>query len=123
MFSLRNKKICGYPHLSVAMTVVLGKIHPEVEFSWHITTGTELFIITFPFFSVTEKLLESRKRQFIALDKALFPSKKYLYFFLFLDENICCGYSLRSAAASNEYPKQMFSLRNKRTIYLIPTVI
>ena len=41
------------------------------------------------------------------------------------DENICCGYSLEAprGGTSNEYPQHMFSLRNKKTIYLIPTLI
>ena len=44
-----------------------------------------------------------------------------LTFFLFLKENICCGYSLEAPhlAASKEYPQHMFSLRNKKNIYLI----
>ena len=32
----------------------------------------------------------------IAFDKALFFSQKDLLFFLFLEENICCGYSLEA---------------------------
>ena len=38
--------------------------------------------------------------------------------FLFLDENICYGYSLESLqwGASNEYPLQMFLSRNKKNI-------
>ena len=57
----------------------------------------------------------------IALDKAFF-NQKVSIFFLFLNENICCGYSLEAPrqGASNEYPQHMFSLRNKKTIYLIP---
>ena len=37
---------------------------------------------------------------------------------LFLDENICCGYSLEAPrrGASNEYPQHMFSLGNKKNI-------
>ena len=37
---------------------------------------------------------------------------------LFLDKNICCGYSLEASrrGASNEYPQHMFSLRNKKNI-------
>ena len=37
---------------------------------------------------------------------------------LFLDENICCGYSLEAPCrgASNEYPQHMFLLRNKKDI-------
>ena len=50
-----------------------------------------------------------------------FNKKKNLYFFLFLDENICCGYSLEAPprGASNEYPQHIFSSRNKITIYHI----
>ena len=37
-------------------------------------------------------------------------------FFLFLKENIYCGYSLEVPyqGTSNEYPQNMFSLRNKK---------
>ena len=57
----------------------------------------------------------------IALDKALFSTKEYLYFSIFLIKNVCCGYSLDEPyrGTSNEYPQQMFSSRNKKTIYLI----
>ena len=39
-------------------------------------------------------------------------------FFLFLDENICCGYSLEAPrrGASNEYPQHMFLSRIKKDI-------
>ena len=39
-------------------------------------------------------------------------------FFLFLHENICCGYSLEvpHRGTSNEYPQHMFSWRNKKNI-------
>ena len=42
----------------------------------------------------------------------------HIIFFLFLDENICCGYSLEAPrrGASNEYPQHMFLLRNKKDI-------
>ena len=36
------------------------------------------------------------KINFIALDKMLFFNLKVLIFFLFLQENICCGYSLEA---------------------------
>ena len=38
--------------------------------------------------------------------------------FLFLDENICCGYSLEASqqGISNEYPQHMFSSSNKKNI-------
>ena len=41
-----------------------------------------------------------------------------MIFFLFLNENICCGYSLEAPrrGTSNEYPQHMFSLRNKKDI-------
>ena len=47
----------------------------------------------------------------IALDKVLFLNQKVSIFFLFLNENICCGYSLEAPrrGASNEYPQHMFS--------------
>ena len=40
------------------------------------------------------------------------------YFFLFLQKNICCGYSLEAPrqGASNEYPQHIFSWRNKKKI-------
>ena len=39
-----------------------------------------------------------------------------LIVFLFLDENVCCGYSLEAPCwgTSNEYPQHMFSSRNKK---------
>ena len=39
-----------------------------------------------------------------------------MIFFLFLNENICCGYSLEASrwGASNEYPQHMFSFRKER---------
>ena len=42
--------------------------------------------------------------------------------FLFLHENICCGYSLEAPhrGASNEYPQHMFLMRNKKNIMWIP---
>ena len=60
-----------------------------------------------------------------AFDTALFSIKIVSIFFLFLDKNICCGYSLEAPhrGASNEYPQHMFSLRNKKTIYPIPILI
>ena len=63
--------------------------------------------------------------EYIALDKMLFFNKKVLIVFLFLHENICCGYSLEvpQRGTSNEYPQQMFSWRNKKNINLIATLI
>ena len=45
--------------------------------------------------------------------------------FLFLDENICYGYSLEvpRQGASNEYLQHMFSSRNKKNIMWIPPLI
>ena len=42
----------------------------------------------------------------------------HIIVFLFLDEYICCGYSLEAPrrGSSNEYPQHMFSLRNKNDI-------
>ena len=69
--------------------------------------------------------------------KSTCPTKIYLpenchFCFLCFKENICCGYSLEAHqshmlwysleapqwGASNEYPQHMFSLKNKKNIYL-----
>ena len=44
-------------------------------------------------------------------------SIQIMRFFLFLEENICLGYSLQAPLrpASNEYPQHMFAYRNKKT--------
>ena len=57
----------------------------------------------------------------IATNKALFI-RKMLISFLFLHENICCGYSLEAPrwGTSNEYPQHMFLERNKKNIMWIP---
>ena len=41
-----------------------------------------------------------------------------MIFFLFLKENICCGYLLEAPrrGTSNEYPQHMFLFRNKKDI-------
>ena len=50
----------------------------------------------------------------IGLDKGGYP----VNIFLFLHENICCGYSLEvpRRGTSNEYPQHMFSWRNKKNM-------
>ena len=42
-------------------------------------------------------------------------------FFLFLNESICCGYSMEASRrdASIEYPQQMFSLMNTEDIAIV----
>ena len=59
------------------------------------------------------------------LIRRFFFNQKVYTFFLFLDENIGCGYSLEAPrwGASNEYPQRMFLLRNKKNIYLTPPLI
>ena len=61
----------------------------------------------------------------IATDKERFFIRKMLISFLFLDENICYGYSLEAPrwGASNEYPQHMFLSRNKKNIMWIPLLI
>ena len=51
----------------------------------------------------------------IGLDKGGYPVN---IFFLFLHENICCGYALEAPhrGASNAYPQHMFLWRNKKNI-------
>ena len=62
--------------------------------------------------------------RYIALDKALFSTKKCLYF-SYYSTKMCCGYSLEAPrqGTSNEYPQHMFSSRNKKTINLISLLI
>ena len=45
--------------------------------------------------------------------------------FLFLHENICCGYALEAPrrGTSNEYPQHIYSSRNKKAIMWIPPLI
>ena len=49
-------------------------------------------------------------------------SRKVLIFFLFVHENICCGYSLEAPrqGVSNEYPQHMFSCTNKKILIWVP---
>ena len=51
--------------------------------------------------------------------------QKLLIFFLFLNKNICCGYSLEApwGGVSNEYPQHVFLLRNKKIItWILPLI-
>ena len=61
------------------------------------------------------KLLDFRVHT-VTSDKTQFQTKNVFIFFLFLNENICCGYSIEvpHRGTSNEYPQHMFSLRNKK---------
>ena len=64
---------------------------------------------------------------YMAPDKALFATKKCSYFFLFLYENICCGYSLElpHRGASNEYHNICFCGEIRKIIHVmwIPPLI
>ena len=59
------------------------------------------------------KFSSYRQQRLLATDK-----RGIHIFFLFLDENIRCGYSLEAPwrGASNEYPQHMFPSRNKKDI-------
>ena len=62
----------------------------------------------------------------IAPDKApFFSTKKVFTDFLFLNGNICCGYSLEVPrwGTSNEYPQHIFLYRNKKRLFLILPLI
>ena len=74
---------------------------------------------------IDDSVQTAQMHMLIALDKELFFNQKVSIFFLFLNENICCGYSLEAPCrgASNEYPQHMFSSKNKKTIYQIHTLI
>ena len=60
----------------------------------------------------------------IAVDKMLFQPKVSV-FFLNLNKNIYCGYSLEAPrrGTSDEFPQHMFLSRNQKTIYPIPSLI
>ena len=49
-------------------------------------------------------------------------NRKVLIFYLFLHENICCGYSLEApfGGTSNVYQQRIFSWSNKKNIIWIP---
>ena len=55
----------------------------------------------------------------IATDKRGYPHN----IFLFLEEYICCEYSLEASrqGSSNEYPQHMYSSRNKNIISIFRT--
>ena len=63
--------------------------------------------------------------RYIVPEKALFLPKLLTFFFIFLEENICCRFSLEAPQreAFNEYTEHMFSWRSKKDIFLIPTFI
>ena len=63
--------------------------------------------------------------KFLAPDKVLFCSYKNIDIFLFLQENVCCGYSLDIPrwGTSNEYPQHTFLWKNKKNINLDTTII
>ena len=52
----------------------------------------------------------------IATDKAVFSTKNYQYFFLFLHENVCCQQLTKRLLMTTH---NMFLLRNKKKIIWI----
>ena len=72
--------------------------------------------------SYLERLIVMAKliTSYIALVKDTFFNPKVLIFFLFLHENIYCGYSLEAPyqGASNEYPQHMFSGRLTKALLM-----
>ena len=120
---LRPSSVCVSASLIKAFTVHW-QDHWVLQNVWMESNGPEdslhmhriIFICLFCTYS---------KTQFIATDKALFFIRKMLVSFLFLNKNICCGYSLEAPrwAASNEYPQHMFLSRNKKNIMWIPFLI
>ena len=67
----------------------------------------------------SQTLTHSLFMSYIAPDQRLFFfHRKVLIFFLFLHENICCGYSLEAPhwGASNEYPQHIYFLGEIRKL-------
>ena len=82
---------------------------------------TEFFIIILPFSQYDLSNVERDvKHQIIIINPSSCSSRQgaffHLIFFLFLQENICCG-------TSNGNPQHMFSWRNKKNITLISPFI
>ena len=70
-------------------------------------------------FAIQPELLDTIQRSHIDfLNYIGLVKSGYQVVFLFLNKNICCGYSLEAPqwGASNEYPQHMFLLRNKKNI-------
>ena len=64
-------------------------------------------------------ILSPLKITFLAIKPNLIAINKRGYqenIFLFLHENICCGYTLEVPCTSNEYPQHMFSWWNEKNI-------
>ena len=73
------------------------------------------------YFRRDKKFLEKKREKIhIYSYRGAYFNKKSINIFLFLHENICCGYSLKApnVGTSTEYPQYMFSWRNKKNICL-----
>ena len=68
-------------------------------------------------FDLTKEFdVSSHPHLLFSIVQGIFFHQKVSIFFLFLDENICCGYSLEvpRQVTPNEYPQNMFSSSNKK---------
>ena len=109
-------------------------LHTKPQGQWPFDSGEAIL----PHMSMQTTLIMWTRCGDIATDKELFFVRKMLIPFLFLNKNICCGYSLEvpcwgasteyhnicfRRGASNKYPQCMFSSRNKKNSMWISPLI
>ena len=103
--SVLSSTSCWRPELKIAVSLVLlGREYLGCSQRKHAKIGVYITIASMV--------------DLTALDKALFSTKK-VYLFLFLNENIYCGYSLEvpRRGASIEYPQHMFFFWEIRKLF------
>ena len=101
---------------------------PQSEFFSAVLTGALWAeILQYSWLVIFKGLSEHFKMLFLTHSTryGTFFKWKVLIVFLFLHENVWCGYSLEAHwwGASNEYPQHMFSSRNKKNVIWIPPLI
>ena len=81
--------------------------------------------VQFDFFIISIQKLYFMVTHNIPPDKAFFCQSKSIDIFLVSSQKHMLWYSLEAPrrGASNEYPQHIFSWRNNKNIYLIPTLI
>ena len=98
------KTCCGYSFKRLTKALLMNthniRFHGEIR---KIFIGIPLLPKSYEYYDVEHR------------ERILFLNKTVWIFFLFLHENICCGYPLEVPCwgASNDYPQHMFLWRNK----------
>ena len=102
-------------------------VQTDLSLRWtHMSEGTFSHVVVYILFEKKKQcfilFFSLRSPLSIATDKALFFIQKMLISFLFLHENICCGYSLEAPrwGASNEYHNICFRGEIRKLLYGYP---